>query len=76
MVLVVVMACTTGEDRSRQTAQLRQSRDSLLTKEVVQSLKSPTSTGRLIYEPSLDLSYDSLKTKRPDLVPATDRRKP
>ena len=76
LVLLVVMACATSEERSRQAAQLRQSRDSLLTTEVVQSSKSPTSTGRLIYERPTDLSYDSLLVKRPDLTRAADRRKP
>ena len=69
LVLVVVVACTSSEERSRQAAEVRQSRDSLLTTKVVQSLKTPTSTGRLIYERPTDLSSDSLEAKRPDLVP-------
>lgn len=76
LLLIVVISCTPSEERARQAVEVRQSRDSLLTTEVVQSLKSPTSTGRLIYERPTDLSSDSLKLKRPDLVRAADRPKP
>ena len=59
--LVVAAACSPSEsERARQ----RQARDSLLTTEVVKALVTPTSTGRLIYEPPVDLSYDSLRVKR------------
>ena len=74
--IVVAMACTASDsDRSSQVAARRQARDSLLTAEVVQSLVTPTSSGRLIYERPADLSYDSLRVNRPDLVPFTDRMK-
>lgn len=59
--LAVAAACSPSEsERARQ----RQARDSLLTTEVVKALVTPTSTGRLIYEPPVDLSYDSLRVKR------------
>jgi hypothetical protein len=74
--VVVAIACTGSEsERARQAAERREARDSLLTTEVVESLKTPTSAGRLIYERPADLSYDSLRLKRPDLVLAADRRK-
>ena len=63
--LVVVTACSPSDS---ERARHRQARDSLLTAEVVKALVTPTSTGRLIYEPPVDLSYDSLRAKRPDLV--------
>ena len=79
--IVVAVACTASEsDRARQAAEWRQARDSVLTTEVVQSLRSATTIGRLIYERPADLSYDSLRVKRPDLVSAgakaADRRRP
>jgi hypothetical protein len=70
--LLVLAACRPNES---EVARHRQARDSLLTTEVVKALVTPTSTGRLIYEPPVDLSYDSLRLKRPDLVRAADRRK-
>lgn len=76
IVVIACTACTASDERARQAAEMRQSRDSVLTTEVVQSLKNPTTTGRLIYERPVDLSYDSLKLKRPDLVRAADRPKP
>ena len=60
--LVLVTACAPSES---EVARHRQSRDSLLTAEVVKALVTPTSTGRLIYEPPVDLSYDSLRVRRP-----------
>jgi hypothetical protein len=36
----------------------------LLTAEVVQALMTPTGTGRLIYDPPVALSHDSLRVKR------------
>ena len=75
LVLLAVMACTASE--SEQTAaEQQQSRESLLTSGVVQSLVTPASAGRLIYERPADLSYDSLRVKRPDLVRTADRRTP
>jgi hypothetical protein len=74
--IVVVVACTTSEEERAHQAAARQAiRDSLLTAEVVQALVTPTSAGRLIYERPADLSYDSLRVMRPDLLRATDRRK-
>jgi hypothetical protein len=73
--VLAAAACTSESERVRQAAEHRQTRDSVLTTEVVQALKSPTSTGRLIYERPADLSFDSLRLKRPDLVPVADRRK-
>ena len=75
LLLLVAVACTSSEERARQDAEFRQARDSLLSAEVVQSLVTPTSAGRLIYDPPEDLSYDSLRLKRPDLQRATDRPK-
>ena len=72
-VIVVVLACSADESE-RNAAERRQSRDSLLTTEVVQALVTPVSAGRLIYERPADLSYDSLRLKRPDLVRTADRR--
>lgn len=72
--VVFVVACSASEsERARQAAERREARDSVFTTDVVQALVSPTSAGRLIYERPIDLSYDSLRVKRPDLVPAADR---
>lgn len=77
MLPLVALACTRSDaDRARQAAERRLARDSLLSAEVVQTLQTPTSTGRLIYERPTDLSYDSLRVKRPDLLRAADRQKP
>ena len=75
LLIVVVMACAaSASERASQAAEARQSRDSLLTMDVVRSLKTPISAGRLIYERPADLSYDSMRAKRPDLVSAAERR--
>ena len=60
--LLIVAACGPGDS---ERARHRQARDSLLTADVVKALVTPTSTGRLIYEPPVDLSYDSLRVRRP-----------
>lgn len=70
---LIASACSSREERSRQAAEFRQARDSLLSAEVVRALKPPAAVGRLIYERPADLSYDSLRVKRPDLVRAADR---
>ena len=72
-VIVVVLACSSGDSEGTATEH-RQSQDSLLATEVVQALVTPASAGRLIYERPADLSYDSLRLKRPDLVRSADRR--
>ena len=73
-ILLVVVACTTSEEkRARQAAERMATRDTLLATEVVKALQTPVSSGRLIYDRPTDLSYDSLRVKRPDLVPAADR---
>ena len=59
--LLVIVACSPSES---ERARHRQARDSLLTAEVVKALITPTSTGRLIYEPPADLSKDSLRVRR------------
>jgi len=76
LVVAVVTACTSREERARQAAEFRQARDSLLSAEVVKALQPPASVGRLIYETPADLSYDSLLVKRPELARPSDRRKP
>jgi hypothetical protein len=74
--IVVAMACTASDsERTRQAAERRQAGDSVLTMQVVQSLMTPASPARLIYERPADLSYDSLRVKRPDLVSAADGQK-
>ena len=76
LLLVAAAGCAPSEAaRARQAAERKSARDSLLSAEVVQSLKTPASTGRLIYERPADLSFDSLRVKRPDLIPAASRRK-
>ena len=76
IVMLLAVACTTSEsERARHVLERSQSRDSLRTTEVVQSLMTSTSPGRLIYERPANLSYDSLPLKRPDLVLTADRRK-
>jgi hypothetical protein len=72
----LALACSSKEERARQAADFRQARDSLLSAEVVKSLQSPASPGRLIYDRPVDLSYDSLLVKRPELGRASDRRSP
>jgi uncharacterized lipoprotein len=74
LLIAVVAACSSREERARQAAEFRQARDSLLSAEVVKALQPPASVGRLIYEPPADLSYDTLRVKRPELARATDRR--
>ena len=59
--LLLLAACTPSET---ERARHRQARDSLLTTEVVKELLTPTSTGRLIYDPPVNLSHDSLRTPR------------
>jgi hypothetical protein len=76
LAMLVTIACTASDsERARAAAEHRQTRDSVLGMEVVQSLKTLTSTGRLIYERPVDLSYDSLRVKRPDLMLTADRIK-
>ena len=73
--VVAAVGCAASEtERTRQTAERRQARDSVLKTGVVESLKPPASTGRLIYDRPADLSYDSLRLKRSDLVLAADRQ--
>lgn len=67
------LACASGEERARQAAEFRRGRDSLLSAAVVKSLQPPAAVGRLIYERPADLSYDSLRVKRPELVSLRDR---
>ena len=67
------LACSSKDERARQAADFRMARDSLLSAEVVKSLQSPPSVGRLIYERPADLSYDSLRVKRPELLSTPDR---
>jgi hypothetical protein len=76
LLIAVVAACSSREERARRATAFRQARDSLLSAEVVKALQPPASAGRLIYERPADLSYDSLLVKRPDLARASDRRKP
>jgi hypothetical protein len=76
LLIAVAAACSSREERARQAAAFRHSRDSLLSAEVVKALQPPASTGRLIYERPADLSYDSLLVKRPELARASDRRSP
>lgn len=73
LLLVVAVACSSKEERARQAADFRQSRDALLSAEVVKAAQSSASVGRLIYERPADLSYDSLRVKRPDLASVKDR---
>ena len=75
VVALIALACSSREERARQAAEFRQSRDSLLSTEVVKSLQTPETVGRLIYELPADLSYDSLIVKRPELARVSDRRK-
>jgi hypothetical protein len=76
LLVLVGASCGPGEsERARDLAGRREARDSLLTMEVVQPLKTPASEGRLIYERPADLSYDSLRAKRPELLLTGDRRK-
>jgi uncharacterized lipoprotein len=75
LLIAVVAGCSSREERTRQAAEFRQARDSLLSAPVVKALHPPASAGRLIYEPPADLSYDSLLVKRPELVSPSDRRR-
>jgi uncharacterized lipoprotein len=76
LLIAVVAACSSREERTRQAAEFRQSRDSLLSAEVVKALQPPASVSRIIYDPPADLSYDSLLVKRPELAGVSDRRIP
>ena len=71
--VLVIVACSSQEERTRQAAEFRQARDSLLSAEVVNALQPPAAVGRLIYERPSDLSYDSLLVKRPELARVSDR---
>jgi hypothetical protein len=69
VIILLVVACSTNQaERSQQIAERRQTRDAVLLAPVVESAKTPTSVGRLIYERPADLSYDSMRVKRPDLL--------
>lgn len=70
--LAVVFVAACG-DRTREAAEARQSRDSVLSGEVIKALAAPYAPGRLIYDVPVVLSYDSLLVKRPDLAAARDR---
>jgi hypothetical protein len=73
--LIVATACTPSEsERARQAAERRKGFDSRLVTEVVKGLATPAVPGRLLYDRPTDLSYDSLKVKRPDLVRAGKQR--
>ena len=72
LIVVAVAGCTSKAERAREVAAFKQSRDSLLTTEVVKSLQTPAT---IIYDPPTDLSYDSLLIKRPDLAKQSDRVK-
>ena len=74
LLVLFALACSSKEQRARQAEDFRQVRDSLLSAEVVKSLQSPASVGRLIYERPTDLSYDSLRVKRPELLSSRDRK--
>lgn len=76
LLLIIIAAACSSDERARQAAEFRQGRDSLLSADVVKALQPPASVGRLIYERPADLSYDSLLVKRPELARASDRRKP
>ena len=73
MLALLALGCSSKEERARQAADFRQARESLLSAEVVKSLLPPAAVGRLIYERPADLSYDSLRLKRPELLSARDR---
>lgn len=73
---IVIAACSSSEERARQSAEFRLSRDTLLASDVVRTLQPPAEIDRLIYERPADLSYDSLLVKRPELAAPKDRRPP
>ena len=76
VLLICAPACAASEsERATQRAERRQAREAVMAGEVVQSSRTPTTAGRLIYEPPADLSYDSLLVKRPDLVRADESRR-
>jgi hypothetical protein len=73
--LIVATACTESQsERASQVAERRKGFDSLLATEVVKGLAIPAVPGRLLYDRPADLSYDSLKVKRPELVRAEKQR--
>lgn len=73
LLAVALVGCTSKAERVREIEAVRQSRDSLLTADVVKSLQPPAAIGRLIYERPADLSYDSLLVTRPDLAAKSGR---
>lgn len=73
LLLLLALGCTSKEERARQAAQHKQDRDSLMSADVVKSLQPPAAVGRLIYDRPVDLSYDSLRVKRPELPSSRDR---
>ena len=73
VLLLILVACSSKEERARQAAEFKQAREALLSADVVTSLQPPAPVGRLIYEPPADLSYDSLRVKRPELLSLRDR---
>lgn len=75
MLLLVAVACASKEERAREIAGARAARDSVRATEIVQSMQAPAAVGRLIYDPPTDLSYDSLRVKRPELLSLRDRPK-
>ena len=73
--VLIVAGCTNASERSRAAADWRANRDSVMSGEVVEALRSSASPGRIIYDPPPNLSYDSMRTTRPDLLSAADRPK-
>lgn len=75
ILFLFLVACSSKAERTRQAAEFRQGRDTLLSAEVVKALQPPAPVGRLIYDRPTDLSYDSLLVKRPELARSADRTK-
>lgn len=73
--VLVAVACSAGEsERTRSQSERRQSREALLSSDVVQSAKTPSGAGRLIYDPLVTLSKDSSSLKV--LAPDSTRKRP
>ena len=67
-VALLLVACSeSAQERTRDAGQRAAANASVERSEIVRTLASPRSPGRIIYEKPVDLSYANLRRTRPDL---------
>jgi hypothetical protein len=68
LAMTLLVACSKSADERAHDARERAAAHALVARtEIVRTLASPHSPGRIIYEKPIDLSYSNLKRTRPDL---------